>query len=530
MNPFGIINIAGCVNVEDPRCSDPAFALNNPTICAQAARLIIKPSVAVTCPLGSIQFRAFSVLAGVETDVTDQAVFSTGNPDVAVVAVVGASSGNATALSDGEAKILATFDGITAEADLTVLAGNDCCSTQTAAMLILIDCTKSMGLTFGGSYGTKLGFAKSAAKTFIGRVNGGKDSVAVYSFTDTSMTLRRDFTHDMALASASVDAIAQTTDSTGFSTALTQAIGALDAETADRKIVILISDGEDENPNEKTSENDPFVIAELFKSTGGVIMCLGVRSSTTANGFAFLSALSSGGFFINATLSTATDATNFLSGLLGYVCGGDCTPAGDVVEGQGALDFNSFVHWGVTGGTVDLVGNGFFDLLPGNGLYVDLGGTTAPNAGLMTTFNTFHVTNGEDYSITLKIAGNQVDEDAGAAVRISVVGSTISLIQDVYIPDFTDGFADHTFSFTATADDDVTISIQQTDLTPVVLVPPTPTPSGSPVTTFTMITGTGSPEGVVTAGLGQMYWDTAGHSFWIKNTATGNTGWEELIG
>jgi hypothetical protein len=44
----------------------------------------------------------------------------------------------------------------------------------------------------------------------------------------------------------------------------------------------------------------------------------------------------------------------------------------------------------------------------------------------------------------------------------------------------------------------------------------------------TVMTGTGSPEGVVTAQPTQLYMDTAGVSgtiLYIKKTGTGNTGW-----
>ena len=44
--------------------------------------------------------------------------------------------------------------------------------------------------------------------------------------------------------------------------------------------------------------------------------------------------------------------------------------------GTGVLNYNSFNNWTVTDGTVDLIGNGFFDFYPGNGLYVDR--TAAP--------------------------------------------------------------------------------------------------------------------------------------------------------
>lgn len=48
------------------------------------------------------------------------------------------------------------------------------------------------------------------------------------------------------------------------------------------------------------------------------------------------------------------------------------------------LNYGSFAQWDVTDGTVDLIGNGYFDFYPGNGLFIDLDGSTG-NAGTMTT-------------------------------------------------------------------------------------------------------------------------------------------------
>lgn len=45
--------------------------------------------------------------------------------------------------------------------------------------------------------------------------------------------------------------------------------------------------------------------------------------------------------------------------------------------GNGALNFTNFGgNWNVSAGTIDLIGNGFFDFIPGNGLYIDLDGST----------------------------------------------------------------------------------------------------------------------------------------------------------
>ncbi len=72
-------------------------------------------------------------------------------------------------------------------------------------------------------------------------------------------------------------------------------------------------------------------------------------------------------------------------------------------EGQG-LNYASFANWDVTGGTVDVIGAGFIDLMPGNGNYVDLDGST----GLAGTLSTkFAIDPGYTYSLQFDLAGSQ---------------------------------------------------------------------------------------------------------------------------
>src|SRR5215510_5502208 len=52
--------------------------------------------------------------------------------------------------------------------------------------------------------------------------------------------------------------------------------------------------------------------------------------------------------------------------------------------GTGQLNYAGFTKWTVSNGAVDLIGNGFFDFFPGNGLYVDLDGTVF-QAGLLSS-------------------------------------------------------------------------------------------------------------------------------------------------
>ncbi len=74
--------------------------------------------------------------------------------------------------------------------------------------------------------------------------------------------------------------------------------------------------------------------------------------------------------------------------------------------GAGVLNYTSFANWKVADGTVDLIGNGYFDFYPGNGLYVDLDGSTG-NAGVLTTNNIFTFEQGATYSLTFYLGGNQ---------------------------------------------------------------------------------------------------------------------------
>ena len=189
-----------------------------------------------------------------------------------------------------------------------------------------------------------------------------------------------------------------------------------------------------------------------------------IRASATANGYPFLSALATGGFFVNATPATAAEAVDYLTGLMGYLCAGNCTPTGDQIVGQGVLDFNAFTLWDVIGGHVDLLGNGFFDVLPGNGAYVNLAGTSAAHNGLLRTKLTYHLTAGHLYRLTVRLAGNQVEPSSGAAVSVALVnGGAVDLLNHIVLSNYTTDFSDYVFSFTPAGADDVYVEIQEDD-------------------------------------------------------------------
>jgi hypothetical protein len=60
--------------------------------------------------------------------------------------------------------------------------------------------------------------------------------------------------------------------------------------------------------------------------------------------------------------------------------------------------------WSVASGTVDIVGTGFFDLVPGNGFYIDLDGSTG-DAGVLS--RSFTLTGGQAYTANFTLAGSR---------------------------------------------------------------------------------------------------------------------------
>lgn len=450
----------------DPRCSDPAFALANPAICGTSTRLILKPSVAILCQLSTIQFRAFTVQGGTETDVTSQTTFTSSD---FTIASIGLGTGSCAGIAPGEVTITATYLNFVATGQLTVLSGTNCCTQEHVAMMLMVDTTASMALGFGSGYSTKLDYAKAAAERFISEVNATKDSVGLMAFHGTHVDTLAPITSNTTVVEDAADNIVQSQDKTEFYDAVTAGIAALNSVVSDQKVLVIISDGADTLTTNFTSSNDPLVPLANFKTAGGIVIVLGVRAAGT--GFALLSQMATGGFFINGYASDAADALNFLSGLKGYICAGNCTPTGDIIIGEGQLAYNNFLNWNVIGCCVDLQGNGFIDYLPGNGLYVDLRGTGASqyNAQLESK-NTFALISGETYRITVRLAGNQIAQHEPDSVRVQLYSKNPNVEifdQTISISDAEQGFQNYSFTFTANASYNAFINVQQTDIATV---------------------------------------------------------------
>ena len=95
-------------------------------------------------------------------------------------------------------------------------------------------------------------------------------------------------------------------------------------------------------------------------------------------------------------------------------------------------------------GAVDIIGSpGFFDLIPGNGHYIDLDGSNNL-AGLLET--SFAVTAGMTYTATFQLGGNHRDGSSDP-VTVMFGGSTLA---PTVGPD--DGFTTYSITTTATGD------------------------------------------------------------------------------
>lgn len=96
--------------------------------------------------------------------------------------------------------------------------------------------------------------------------------------------------------------------------------------------------------------------------------------------------------------------------------------------GVGQLNYYNFANFTVSnagsGGAADLIGNGFFDFYPGNGLYVDVCGS-AQQCAVLTTKQSFGP---GTYNVTLDLAGNaRINISDGTTISFGSYSNTVML-------------------------------------------------------------------------------------------------------
>ncbi|MFW5972358.1 MAG: hypothetical protein ACOCTG_00085 [Bacteroidota bacterium] len=83
----------------------------------------------------------------------------------------------------------------------------------------------------------------------------------------------------------------------------------------------------------------------------------------------------------------------------------------DENDGEGITNWTDFADWEVVDGCVDLHGNGFYDVLPESGLYVDLDGSCR-QGGTIETKESFVFHPDDRYLLEYWLAGNQRKDEA----------------------------------------------------------------------------------------------------------------------
>lgn len=434
----------------DTRCADPAFRKAFPHLCVGFPRLTIKPSVVSICQLESRTFRAFLYANSVETEITTGLTWYSSNQGVIVV---GGNTGKATGLTEGIANISVAWQDLSATAQVTVLPG-DCCNDTKVGMAVVVDNSLSMSMGFNAQYPTKLAYAKALAYRFVSELNTAKDLAAVLKFSDAGV-VATDLTNVVQTLKNAVTGIANSQNRTNIADGLRDAIDLLDADTTlTRKVVVLLSDLEN-----KEGE-DPVPIAQAFEEAGNVVVVVGIRAF--GDGFDLGNQMASGGFFLNAHRDSYKATFDALSGLKGYLCAGNCVPPGDIIINKAKLQYFGFANWNVTQGAVDLIGGtppyDLYDLLPGNGLYVDMVGSAPwplppdPSGtwlGKLESKVSFAFQSATTYRLTFKLAGNQRQSVAETPyhhrIRVVVEGFVNDVIE---VSDWLQDFTDYTYEFT----------------------------------------------------------------------------------
>lgn len=440
----------------DPLCADPAYRLAHPDECAGFTLLILTPDQGLIQVGDTIEYTVLLRANGIETTLTMGLSWESSNVGAAVVNY----DGVATGVSAGQTTIAVTWQNLSAQAQLDVVAS---CAETNQNFRIVIDNSPSMGQSFSGSYATKLAFSKSVARDFCNTVNYSKDRVAVASFNDDYDELQP-WSEEPDAPKAAIAGIALSTGKTNLADALDAAVQSFNGETGVR-VIVLFTDGQ-------WTGDDPKPVAQAFRESGGFLVIVATRafndsgSATENKWFSDLFNMASGGFLLSAYGATEDDILTSLSGLKSFICAGGCSPEpGTAPTAQ--LNYTGFINWDVTQGRVDLIGLGKWDMQPGNGLYVDLQGTGDegfPNPGQdfglgqITSKVEFDFEDGKDYKFSIDVGGSS--RGAGTwTIRVRVGDGVDELIT---ITDAATPFATQEFPWTQAGAFSGPIIIEQT--------------------------------------------------------------------
>lgn len=307
----------------DPRCSDPVFAAANPDICTPGGLLVLHPDFVTACAPQDMQFEAFLDTPAGEIPITAGVTFSSSNPSMLII---DAQSGQATALGQGIVTVMATWGEATAYAQVNILGTGNCCANVQVQTVVLLDNSESMGLKFGSGYASKLDAGKAAVEPFIQSVLS-KDEDAITWFNAGQGT-QVSLTNVVADLIAGLVAIPQSAQDTDIPGAFDYGKSLVPAAPGTLPVLLIVSDGQNVPALTTQARADLIEAAHLFKSSGGMILCVGVRAY--GDGYTLLRSMANGGFFWNVygDADSVAAAAASLECSLGYFCAGSNPPGG----------------------------------------------------------------------------------------------------------------------------------------------------------------------------------------------------------
>lgn len=294
-------------------CNDPVYAAAHPDECngggtGDVLTLVLKPSVASILIGNTLQYATVVVVNGIENSVTAAVTYTSSNPSVASI---NASTGQATGVANGVVTITATWHGLMAFAQLTVVT---VCINEATDYCIVLDTSASMGLPFNASYSTKLAFAIAAARLFAAGVDFTRDMVSLAYFNETGLrTVTR--ARNLVDVNEGLDAIHQSESLTSIYEAVVVATNLLSEASTDRKVALFFTDGEDRPTPDEAGNSIPNALVQL-RALGTIVEVCGVRAY--GSGYALLNTIASGGFFLNAYGATAAATLTALSAFVSY--------------------------------------------------------------------------------------------------------------------------------------------------------------------------------------------------------------------
>lgn len=264
-----------------------------------------------------------------------QCTYGTSDAGIASVDV----NGNVTGVSPGVAFIGITFNGVTGYATFIVqpVVNGSYCANEPVGTYIALDVSLSMMVSgFDGTFDTPLSAGKFLAKALANNLNFAKDLMGVISF-DCDADILLGLSNDPpTIESAITGALPQIADQdyTAMRKGMIMAIEQVrQCLTCARKVVVLITDGQDEDSLETlfgqalgfaTTNSKALEQAAAFKSRGGIIIVVGLNAS--GNPYTLLRSIATPGYFVNVLPNQVIAAKAVLLGLTPLYCAQE--PAG----------------------------------------------------------------------------------------------------------------------------------------------------------------------------------------------------------